>query len=110
MLPVVVFTNFSSNSPPHKVLQHGRLSRALSTDHRYLGQVDGAVLTQLGEGILKLVDDEDQLLHPRVVERHLVSSFLACADLGWFYTIPDIRDGIPILYTEKPSFYVAICK
>lgn len=83
------FASYASNSPPHEVLQHRRLSRALSTDHRYLGEVDGTVLTELGEGILKLVHNEDQLLHPRVVERHLLSSCLAYTDLGRCYTMPN---------------------
>lgn len=52
--------------PSDKVLQHGTLACALTTDHSDLGQIELHVHAQLGEGILQLVDDRYQLLHAHV--------------------------------------------
>lgn len=52
--------------PSDKVLQHRTFTSALATDHRYLGQVELHVHTQLGESILQLVNDGYQLFHAHV--------------------------------------------
>lgn len=51
---------------PDEVLQDRRLARTLTSDDGDLGQVELHGDPERGEGILELVDDRDQRLHPRV--------------------------------------------
>lgn len=54
------------DSPAHEVLQHRALPGALAADHRDLRQVEARVLADGGEGVLELVNQRDEFLHPPV--------------------------------------------
>lgn len=56
--------------PAHKVFQHGALACALTAHHSNLGQVEVAALPHAAQGILKSVDQRDQILHPAVAHRN----------------------------------------
>jgi len=69
----VYTTTFSINSyytsyhlPSDEVFQNRTFAGALTTDHRYLRQVELHVHAQLGERILQLIHDGYQLFHAHV--------------------------------------------
>lgn len=54
------------HTPPHKILQNGRFTRGLATNHSDLGQVQRAILAKLGECILQLIHQWDEVFHAPV--------------------------------------------
>lgn len=52
--------------PPDEVLQHRALPRALSAHHRDLRQIQVATLADGAKGVLELVDEGNEVLHPPV--------------------------------------------
>ena len=52
--------------PADEILQHGALPGALSAHHGDLRQVQVTALPDGAEGVLQLVDEGDQVLHPPV--------------------------------------------
>jgi len=65
--------------PSNKVFQHRTFAGALTTDHRYLWQVELHVHAQLGERILQLVHDGYQLFHAHVAGHRAAGMATAAA-------------------------------
>lgn len=95
-------------SPPHEVLQYGALPGALPADHRYLRQVQVAALADGAEGVLELVDERNQLLHPAVPHRAASRSpkfGFSCVGLGakqqTKFPEEAPRSGVPLTRSRK---------